>query len=72
MGNRLCNHPAQPFPSLHIRENRQQGFNKVKSLGREKGGGDVYKRQGLALGPLYLIAFAIGMQLIRQFLSMSA
>lgn len=31
-----------------------------------------WSRTGLALGPLYLIAFAIGMQLIRQFLSMSA
>lgn len=29
-----------------------------------------WSRTGLALGPLYLIAFAIGMQLIRQFLNM--
>ncbi len=31
-----------------------------------------WSRTGLALGPLYLIAFAIGMQLVRQFLNMGA
>lgn len=31
-----------------------------------------WSRTGLALGPLYLVVFAIGMQLIRQLLSMSA
>lgn len=31
-----------------------------------------WSRTGLALGPLYLIAFAIGMQLVRQFLNMGS
>ena len=31
-----------------------------------------WSRTGLALGPLYLIAFAIGLQLVRQFLNMGA
>lgn len=31
-----------------------------------------WSRTGLALGPLYLIAFAIGLQLVRQFLSLGS
>lgn len=31
-----------------------------------------WSRTGLALGPLYLIAFAIGLQLVRQFLNMGS